>query len=156
MNIELIEEVRKAFNGDAWHGNNLMQQLHQTDAERAFLHLIPNAHSIAEIVLHLTAWTEEVVSRLQGGLAKDPQRGDWPVPVDHTAAGWQRIVADCRLANERLIRVCAELSAADWVKVCGDERDRALGSGVTYAELLNGLIQHHAYHSGQIGLLLKV
>lgn len=138
MNLNLISELKKAYNGDAWHGGNLMQQLNLVKPENAFHHFIPNTHSIAELVLHITAWTDEVNSRLLGAVAKEPAAGDWPMPKVETAKEWERIVFDCKTSNEELIRVCEGLSMADWD-----------------VELINGLIQHHAYHSGQIGLLLK-
>jgi uncharacterized damage-inducible protein DinB len=155
MELDLISELKKAFNGDAWHGGNLMQQLNFVKPENAFQHFIPNAHSVAELVLHITAWTDEVNSRLLGAVAKEPAAGDWPMPNSYTIKEWEKIVFDCKTSNEELIRVCEGFSNADWNAQVKDERDRELGSGVTNAELINGLIQHHAYHSGQIGLLLK-
>lgn len=155
MDINLISELKKAFNGDSWHGGNLMQQLNFVKPENAFHHFIPNGHSIAEIVLHITAWTEEVNSRLLGAAPKEPAAGDWPTPNSQTRKAWEKIVFDCKTSNEELIRVCERLSKADWNAEVKDDRDRELGSGVSNTELINGLIQHHAYHSGQIGLLLK-
>ena len=155
MEFNLIPELKKACNGDAWHGGNLMQQLNFVKPENAFHHFIPNAHSIAELVLHITAWTDEVNSRLLGAVAKEPVAGDWPVPNSATRKEWEKIVFDCKTSNEELIRVCEGFDDVDWNARVKDERDRALGKGLTNAELINGLIQHHAYHSGQIGLLLK-
>lgn len=155
MDINLISELKKAFNGDSWHGGNLMQQLNFVKPENAFYHFIPNAHSIAEIVLHITAWTDEVNSRLLGAVAKEPAAGDWPMPNSFTQKEWEKIVFDCKVSNEELIRVCERLSEIDWKKEVNDDRDQALGTGVSNTELINGLIQHHAYHAGQIGLLLK-
>lgn len=155
MELNLISELKKAFNGDAWHGGNLMQQLHFVKPENAFHHFIPNAHSIAELVLHLTAWTDEVNSRLLGAIAKEPAAGDWPKPSSTTAKEWEKIMFDCKTSNEELIRVCGTLSESQWHAEVKDDRDRQLGSGVSNFELVNGLIQHHAYHSGQIGLLVK-
>jgi uncharacterized damage-inducible protein DinB len=155
MKFDIITELRKAFNGDAWHGGNLMQQLNLVEPADAFIHFIPNAHSIAELVLHITAWTDEVNSRLLGATAKEPAAGDWPTPQAETIKEWEKIVFDCKTSNEELIRVCDGLSMLDWESEVNDERDRELGTGVTNLALVNGLIQHHAYHSGQIGLLLK-
>jgi len=155
MEFNLISELKKAFNGDAWHGGNLMQQLNFVKPENAFHHFIPNGHSIAELVLHITAWTDEVNSRLLGAEAKEPVAGDWPIPNSFTIKEWEKIVFDCKTSNEELIRVCEGLTDTDWTTQVKDERNRELGSGVTNAELIHGLIQHHAYHSGQIGLLLK-
>ncbi|RYG18506.1 MAG: hypothetical protein EOO07_08810 [Chitinophagaceae bacterium] len=155
MGLDLISDLKKAFNGDAWHGRNLMQQLNFVKPENAFHHFIPNTHSIAELVLHITAWTDEVNSRLLGAMAKEPTAGDWPMPNSHTLKEWEKIVFDCKTSNEELIRVCEGLEDAGWNAQVKDERNRELGSGVTNAELISGLIQHHAYHSGQIALLLK-
>ena len=155
MELNLISELKKAFNEDAWHGGNLMQQLNFVKPENAFHHFIPNGHSIAELVLHITAWTDEVNSRLLGALAKEPAAGDWPMPNSNTRKEWEKIVFDCKTSNEELVRVCMGLSEEDWNTQVKDERDRELGSGVSNVELISGLIQHHAYHSGQIGLLLK-
>lgn len=155
MDINLISDLKKAFNGDAWHGGNLMQQLNFVKAENAFHHFIPNAHSIAEIVLHITAWTDEVNSRLLGASAKEPEVGDWPLPHATNRKEWEKIVFDCKVSNEELIRVCERLNNDSWNAEVKDDRNQALGSGVSNTELINGLIQHHAYHSGQIGLLLK-
>lgn len=155
MKLAIITELKKAFNGDAWHGVNLMQQLNLVEPAIAFNHFIPNAHSIAELVLHITAWTDEVNSRLLGAAAKEPVAGDWPTPQAETIKEWEKIVFDCKTSNEELIRVCEGLSIVDWEAEVKDERNRELGTGVTNLALVNGLIQHHSYHSGQIGLLLK-
>ena len=40
-------------------------------------------------------------------------------------------------------------------RAVGEARDRPLGAGVTYAVMLHGIAQHHAYHAGQIALLRK-
>jgi uncharacterized damage-inducible protein DinB len=153
--ISLTDELRKAYDGDAWHGGNTLSLLMAANAQKVFIHPIPNAHSIAELTLHLTAWTEEVIDRINGGTAKEPLRGDWPEPMDQSEAEWELIVNDFKKANEKLIQLIEKLNLSDWSAAVKDERNPALGSGVNNAQLLNGLIQHHAYHSGQIALLLK-
>ena len=40
-------------------------------------------------------------------------------------------------------------------ELLGGTRDHALGSGQTYRQMLHGLLQHDAYHLGQISLLKK-
>jgi len=153
--FNITNEIKKAFNGDAWHGNHVMQTLNNVNPERAFKHFIVGAHSIAEIALHLTAWTEEVTSRLTGKPAGAPERGDWPLPESKTPKGWERIIFNFKVANEELIRICENMKASHWEDEAKDERNPALGTGVTNTELLSGLAQHHAYHSGQIALLSK-
>ena len=153
--LSIVNEIKKAFNGDAWHGNHVMQTLNNVKPENAFEYFIPNAHSIAEIALHLTAWTEEVSSRLNGNLAVEPEMGDWPAVQEKSPQAWEKIIFNFKIANEELIRLCENVKSDEWDDATKDERNAALGTGVTNAELLNGLVQHHAYHSGQIAILSK-
>ena len=153
--FNITNEIKKAFNGDAWHGNHVMQTLNNVNPESAFSHFVPDAHSIAEIALHLTAWTEEVSSRLTGKPAEEPAMGDWPEPEGRTPKDWERIIFNFKIANEELIRVCENIKDNQWDDEVNSERNPALGIGVTNVELVSGLAQHHAYHSGQIALLSK-
>ncbi|WP_231465794.1 MULTISPECIES: DinB family protein [unclassified Pedobacter] len=153
--FDITNEIKKSFNGDAWHGNHVMQTLNNVEPEKAFQHFIPDAHSIAEIALHLTAWTEEVSSRLNGNLALEPEMGDWPPVQEKSPQAWEKIIVNFKIANEELIRICENIKPNDWNNKTIDERNAALGTGVTNAVLLNGLVQHHAYHSGQIAILSK-
>ncbi len=153
--INLIDELQKAFDGDAWHGNNTMSLLRSANPNKVFTHPITGAHSIAELVLHLTAWTEEVIARLNGAVANEPSRGDWPVPTQQSQTEWELMVSDFEKVNQKLISFIGNFDLSRWSSNTNDERNRSLGTGVNNAQLLNGLIQHHAYHSGQIALLLK-
>lgn len=153
--INLVDELQKAYNGDAWHGGNTLSLLETANAEKVFTHPIPNAHSIAELVLHLTTWTEEVLDRINGETAKDPAKGDWPLPIEMSVTGWTEILNEFKSANQKLIESLGNLEPSKWLNEVKDERNPALGSGVNNAQLINGIIQHHAYHSGQIALLLK-
>jgi uncharacterized damage-inducible protein DinB len=153
--INLVNELTNAYKGDAWHGNNTLQLILQANPEKVFTHPIPDAHSIAELVLHLTAWTEEVTDRITGEGAKEPVKGDWPIPAEKSEVEWSIIIDGFKSVNERLIKIVDNLMLADWTKQVKDERNLKTATIITNAQLLNGLIQHHAYHSGQIALLLK-
>jgi hypothetical protein len=45
--------------------------------------------------------------------------------------------------------------AKRWTERVGGARDAPLGTGVTYAAMVSGLLQHSGYHGGQIGLLRR-
>jgi uncharacterized damage-inducible protein DinB len=153
--LNLVDELQKAYHGDAWHGNNTLNLLLNANSQKVFTHPIPNAHSIAELALHLTAWTEEVAERLSGAPANEPSRGDWPTPTETSIAAWEMIVNDFKKANEKLIELINNFIPASWAAKVTDVRDGDLASSINNAQLLNGLIQHHAYHAGQIALLCK-
>jgi hypothetical protein len=60
-----------------------------------------------------------------------------------------------RQGHAALAEAVRRYPAERWARRVGGERDAPLGTGVTYAEMVQGLLQHDAYHGGQIGLLRK-
>lgn len=151
----LREDLRNAYNGSPWHGSSITSVLKGVDAEAAMLRSIPRGHNIWELVLHMTAWTREVTSRVRGAEPKNPPE-DWPVPqVRGGNTEWRAAQEDFATAQRELERAVDALKAEDLIIWIGDKRDPALGAGVTVGTLIRGLLQHHAYHEGQIALLKK-
>ena len=150
-----MELLRRAYDGDAWYGASVRAALDGVDARMATTRHLPGAHTICEIVLHLTAWTREVTRRLRTGVARDPEEGDWPAGGVANDAEWAAIVAALDAANAALLEAIGELDEGQLHQRIGDVRDRALGSGVSRYVTLHGLIQHDAYHGGQISLLKR-
>ncbi len=151
----IVEQLQRAYNGDAWHGPSMRSALEGVDARQAVARPEPNRHSICEIVLHVTAWTREVTRRLRVGIAQEPADGDWPAVTVVSDGDWNAILARLDAANEELLKVIATLDEGQLDDRIGDVRDRALGSGVSRYVTVHGLVQHHAYHTGQISLLKK-
>lgn len=152
---ELAELLRRGHSSDPWHGPATSDLLSQIGAADAARRPDADAHTIWEIVLHMTAWQREVASRLAGRTPRPPAEGDWPVPPPPSEAAWAAAKEDLRESLEAVATLAAGLSAPQLQALVGAARDRALGSGVTMAEMLAGLLQHNAYHSGQIALLTK-
>jgi uncharacterized damage-inducible protein DinB len=151
----IVEQLQRVYEGDAWYGPSVRASLEGVDAEVATARPLPGAHTICEIVLHMTAWTREVTRRLRVGTARDPEEGDWPARSVATEADWAAVVAAFDAANAQLAEAVAGLDSSTLDKRIGDVRDRALGSGVSRYTTLHGLGQHHAYHAGQIMLLKR-
>jgi uncharacterized damage-inducible protein DinB len=149
QNDAIADELRRAHFGDAWHGPAVAELVHGLEAVEAAAHPVADSHSIWEIVLHVTAWRQEVARRLA-----PPEAGDWPrVPAVGEAA-WGAAVAALAAATEAVIAAVAAFPEARLAEQAGDVRDAALGSGLTWGAMLHGLAQHDAYHGGQI-LILK-
>jgi uncharacterized damage-inducible protein DinB len=151
----IVDQLQRAFSGDAWYGPSVRAALEGVHAREAVARPEPAAHTICEIVLHMTAWTREVTRRLRLGIAHEPEPGDWPVAAAADEEGWTAILAALDAANRELVEVIAALDEAHLQHRIGDVRDRALGSGVSRYVTLHGLVQHHVYHAGQISLLKK-
>ena len=148
----LLDELGRAWDGDPWHGDSLSAILAGLTADAASARPVPNAHSAWEIVLHLSSWTREVTRRLHDRTARDPADGDWPAPG---GGSFDAAVDALGRAHAELVAAVAAFPPAELEHVVGDERDRPLGAGVSYAVMLHGIAQHYAYHAGQIALLRK-
>ena len=141
--------------GDPWHGSPLASILEGITHPQAAARPIPESHSIWELVLHVAAWKNEVRRRLAGGAAAEPLEGDWPAVGDATPERWGEAREHLELAHRLLVSAIKAFPEADLYTPSKDTRDHALGFGVSYYELLHGLVQHDTYHAGQIALLKK-
>lgn len=150
----LKQELREVYDGDPWHGSSITTALDGINARTAALRSIGNAHTIWEIVLHMTAWTREVASRVGGGPIKNPPE-DWPVPNGEGETAWRAAKNDLAGAQKALESAVDSIRPEDLVRWVGDQRDPALGAGQAIGSMIRGLIQHHTYHQGQIVLLKK-
>ena len=52
----IADQLRRAFDGTAWHGPSLMELLDDVDAATAAAKPLAKVHSIWELVLHVAAW----------------------------------------------------------------------------------------------------
>jgi hypothetical protein len=152
----LAAELRRAHDGDPWHGASTVRLLEGVTAEQAALRPIPGAHTIAEIVRHMTAWTHEVHRRLHGDVPGIPSEGDWPgAAPESPGAAWEAAKEALGAARLALIADLERFPASHLDDQVGRCREAPLGTGYSFEVMLDGLAQHDAYHSGQISLLRK-
>jgi uncharacterized damage-inducible protein DinB len=151
----IVDELTRAIEGDPWHGNSATAILQDVTPKVAATKPA-DAHSIWEIVRHMTAWTGEVHRRLDGHPPREPQEGDWPAPSGSRDENWRRDVAALTDAHRRLLQKVATLSDDALHAPPVEVRNRPAGSGVSFYVLLHGLAQHHAYHAGQIAVLKRI
>lgn len=152
---DLTDQARRILDGDPWYGDPILRVLAGLNHEQAAKRVIPQAHTIWEIVLHLTSWTKEVHRRLKESDWKEPADGDWPAAPDPTAGNWRMAVARFEEAHRALVATMEAFPAGRLDERLGTERNPALGTGQTFGEMLHGLLQHDAYHLGNIGVLKK-
>ena len=152
----IIDQLTREFDGDPWHGPSLKAVLHGVTARQAASQPSPGAHSIWELVLHMTGWKREVASRLRGAEAGEPAAGDWPSVGEPSQARWRAAKDDLARAQTELLDALRALPPTRLHQPVKDLRDRRLGTGMTMYQTIYGLIQHDAYHSGQAALVKKL
>jgi uncharacterized damage-inducible protein DinB len=146
---QLARHVDRTVKGPMWHGPSLAEVLDGVTPEQAVAHRIPGAHSIWEIVLHVTAWAEIARARLKGERLGDPLPDeDWPRVEATGADDWARALDRLRTSHSQLSEDVALLDES--------RLDEKIG-GLAYPPrvLIQGVIEHGAYHGGQIALLKK-
>jgi uncharacterized damage-inducible protein DinB len=144
----ILEQLKRAFEADAWSGPSVLEVLEGVTWERAAEKPIPEAHSIWEIVLHMTTWENVVRRRLMNETVNLTPEEDWPPVNEKTEAAWTGAVRALEAGHERLRQTAA--------KVQDGLLDQSPGGKYsTRYVLLHGIIQHDLYHAGQIAVLKK-
>jgi uncharacterized damage-inducible protein DinB len=151
----LTDQLQRAFYADAWCGPSLLETLQGVDAARAAARPLARAHSIWEIVLHLSGWKRTVHQRLEGQPVRLPEEGDWPQMADTSEQSWQETLSRLKARHDALMAAVRGVDDARLEDVLITESSRETGGGVSCYVTLHGAAQHDLYHGGQISLLKK-
>lgn len=142
----IADQLRRSHHGSAWPGPALAELLKDVDAARAERRIVPGAHNIWELALHITAWQAAALCAMSGGTMPElAGQQDWPA-TGHADPEWRDTVERLQRVNEELVNSLAGFP---------DERlgDKVLGRDYSFYFLLHGIAQHNLYHAGQIALL---
>jgi uncharacterized damage-inducible protein DinB len=144
----IADQLRRAFDGRAWHGPSLLELLKDVDATTAAAQPLRNVHSIWELALHISAWDEAVRRRLGGIKLKVTARQNFPRVPEPTTAAWNQAIAQVKRTHDALVETVAAFP---------DSRlfARVPGKGHNFYFMLHGVVQHELYHAGQIAILKK-
>ncbi|HEX9692360.1 MAG TPA: DinB family protein [Gemmatimonadales bacterium] len=147
----IADAIDRMLHGGAWHGPAIQEALEGVSAAHAAARPIRAAHTIWEIVLHMTSWATEVAGRLTRDLRPLDGEADWPPvgPVDDAA--WEATRSRLAEAHRRLRLAIREFPPARLDETVGGNGHN---EGSFYV-MLHGLAQHDAYHTGQISLLKR-
>ena len=142
------EQLKRAFEGGAWHGPGVLEILENVSAAEAASHPIAGAHSIWELVLHINAWEDACRRRLSGDRAELTDEEDWPTVTETSNDAWRKTLAALREAHQKF---SAAIASVDDTRL-----DEPILEGMksVYATL-HGAVQHDLYHAGQIAILKK-
>ncbi len=144
----IADQLQHAFFGPAWAGSAVTELLSRTSAPAAAAHPISNAHSIWQIVLHMTFWKRAVLCSLRGRTVEIGKDQDWPPIVEFADEYWEIACKDLEAAHRELCEAVAKLpESALSVQVPGRDFDVYF--------MLHGIVQHDLYHAGQIAMLSK-
>jgi len=148
----IADQLRRAFGGEAWHGDSLFEILKGVTAAQAAARPIARAHTIWELVLHIAAWDGAVRRRLGGVAVALSARKNFPTVTDTSDAAWRAVLAEVRRVHEELIAAVAAFPDSRLYDIVPGKK----GAHYTFYYMLHGVVQHELYHAGQIALLKKM
>ena len=146
----ILDQLKRAYEGKAWHGPSVREVLAGVTAEQAHARPLENAHSIWELVQHIAVWEGAGQRRLAGDPAaiaiSTPE--DWPPADDHSEAAWEQAKDALDRGHQALVEAIAGVPES--------RLDEPILEGMsTVYVTLHGVIQHDLYHAGQIAMLKK-
>jgi uncharacterized damage-inducible protein DinB len=146
--VLIADQLRRAFDGSAWHGPALLELLQDVDAATASAKPLHDVHSIWELVLHIAAWDNAASVRLTGQICQPEGEDNFPPVPEVTEAAWQEAISSAKRTHAALIKTVKALPNSRL-------RDRVPGKRYDFYHMLHGIVQHELYHAGQIALLKK-
>lgn len=149
----IADQLHRIFHGNAWHGDSLLELLSGVTAAQASARPVKHAHTIWELVLHITAWDSAVRRRLNGEAVEPNDEQNFPSVMDPSEGAWRRAVENAKRIHDELVTA---------VNTFPDQRlsEKVPGKPAepdwhNFYYMLHGVAQHELYHAGQIALLKK-
>ena len=144
----LIEVFEAAYNGSPWLDVTIVDTLSELSASEAGKKITANQNSIWEIVNHLIAWRINVLQRMSGEIVKSPSHNYFQSVKDTSEKEWKQTLRELGNSQQQWIDFLKNLNVDDFDKVYPP-------NNITYYGHVLGILQHDAYHLGQIILLSK-
>lgn len=143
---KLFEDL---YNGNPWIDVTIMGTLKNITPEQASKKMAPGRNSIWQIVNHIISWRENVLLRVKGNELVTPNNNYFMEIADISETAWQKALDQLKNSQHQWIAFLKTFDEAQFEKIYPKNR-------MSYYEHIHGIIQHDAYHLGQIVLLSKL
>ena len=143
---KLFEDL---YDGSPWIDSTLKGTLEPVTAEQAMKKISLERNSIWEIVNHIISWREMVLLRLQEMEAAMPDNNFFKPVSDTSETAWRKTLEQLQESQIEWLSFLNTMDEEDLLKINPK-------SNMTYFYHIHGIIQHDAYHLGQIVLLSKI
>jgi uncharacterized damage-inducible protein DinB len=150
--VRFADQLERSFRGGAWQGPSITEALAGVGAEASVRRPIAGGHNIRELVFHINFWIDAARRRIEGAAVDGSvAEADWTKEKAANGineATWKAALAELEESHRQLHATVLALT---------EERfdQPVAGSDPTLRGLLLGILQHNAYHAGQIALLAK-
>ncbi|HEY4641872.1 MAG TPA: DinB family protein [Thermoanaerobaculia bacterium] len=139
-----IDHLRRAFFGPSTHGPALHELIDDLTEAQAQAKPIDCAHSIAELLAHVTSWIDAIARRLEGEIFRTSEVDNFP---DVNTLTFDDVRSRFTRAHDRLLAAVERID---------DLLQPVSGRDYNVLQSLDFVVDHSLYHAGQIALLKKV
>lgn len=136
------------YDGEPWFGLSIVPSLSGLTADQAAVRPFDNCNTIWEIINHMILWRENVLMRLDDLVLVTPENNYFQKVGDTSAENWIATLKALERSQQEWKSYLEQVSEEDFEKVYEPNQ-------MNYYKHIHGILQHDAYHLGQIVLLLK-
>ena len=137
------------YDGHPWLDVTLKDTLRDITREQALQRPVKNGNTIWEILNHLIAWRQTVLKRVQGETIDSPANNYIEKIKDPSEEAWRDTLERLETTQKEWLYVLNTFNEADFEKEYATNHH-------SYYKHIHGIIQHDAYHLGQLVLLAKM
>jgi uncharacterized damage-inducible protein DinB len=146
----ILKTLSDLYDGSPWTDLSILGVVGDLTAEQASAKPIAQMHSVWEYLNHIIYW-RMMLARIMSGQAgrQEGDVADFEQIGDTSEAAWRETLSRLERCQETFMGVVS--------KVCDGKLD-ALDQSfrATYYELIQGTVQHDAYHLGQAMIVKKI
>lgn len=140
---------RDLYDGDPWLEVNLSDTLKGITSDQASRRIAEGRNTIWEIVNHVVQWRFHVLKRLKGEKAPSPEH-NFILPVEESSQqAWNRTLQELEKSQQAWLSFLEGLDENEYDEVYSE-------NNMSYYDHIQGILQHDAYHLGQVVLLSKI
>lgn len=136
------------YNQEPWLDVTIVSKLNSLTASKAAARPLDNCNTIWEIVNHMINWRENVLKRVNGEVLKTPKSNYFKEIMDTSDRAWIKTLEALQQSQQAWMLYLETITEDDLAKVYAPNQ-------MNYYKHIHGILQHDAYHLGQIVLLLK-
>jgi uncharacterized damage-inducible protein DinB len=141
----IVRMLEKTFGKQPWYGPSMNEVLSNVEPGLVAKHA-GAAHSMVELILHMTSWRLFATKRLQGDDTFEvSDEMNFP-----KAGSWEDALAGLKASQAALVDAIKNFPESRLGEIVPSKVHK-----YTYYTLLHGIIQHDVYHLGQIAILKR-
>lgn len=147
-----IQRLQKLFedhyDGNPWLDVTILESIQDISAKEAATK-IKDLNSIWQILQHMLEWRITNMKRVKGEITASPGNNFIYEISDQSESAWKKLQSDFAISQKEWLLFIKDFDVRKFDLVYEANQH-------TYYEHIQGILQHDAYHLGQIVLIKKI